>query len=86
MIWIKTNVEFQIDDIIKYKVGGLWIYSKIVHLTNSTIRVINLDMVHTPNGKYNFIENNTINPTTKNNISIYGNGYSRRALYKLSWD
>ena len=79
MHWIRTYNNFQINNIIKYKVRDEWIYSKITKVTKCTLRVINLNIIE---NKY-FIENNTINPITKNSIALSYDGKTRRAIYKL---
>jgi hypothetical protein len=83
MNWIRTNTDLQPNDIIKYRVRNEWVYSKIVYITNTTLKVINLDLIPTENrDSFIFRENDSINPITKNSLS--NNNPSRyRATYKL---
>lgn len=84
MNWIRTDTDLQPNDIIKYRVRNEWVYSKIVYITNITLKLINLDLIPTENrDSFQFIENNSINPITKNSISLSINNRTRRAVYKL---
>ena len=79
MIWTRKYNNFHINDIIRYKVNGEYIYSKIIRITSTTLKVINLNLQLDSQ----FIENSIINPVTKNTLSISDKGYTRRAIYKL---
>ena len=84
MNWIRTDTDLQPNNIIKYRVRNEWVYSKIAYLTNTALKVINLDLMPTDNrDSFQFIENNFINPITKNSISLSRNNNTRRAVYKL---
>ena len=59
----RANANDFIGSIIVYKISNQYIYSKIESVTNSMIKVVDLDYIVAPYGIL-FYENATTNPTT----------------------
>ena len=65
----RNNANDFIGSIIMYKVNNQYIYSKIESVTNTMIKIIDLDFILAPYGIL-FYENAIPNPTTCGNLGF----------------